>query len=108
LNSQIATGREESSASARHEDIAMRQLAEEEVAELLTALPPAPPGWVQAAIELPQARKAIDELVTQALADQARRDAILADLEAALRTAGVEPRRQLVDRLRGALGVPAQ
>jgi hypothetical protein len=86
----------------------MTRLAEEEIAELIATLPPAPPAWVQAAIELPQARATIDELVADALADRARRDAILADLEGTLRTAGVEPRPQLVERLRAALGAPSQ
>lgn len=86
----------------------MRELAVEEIAELITALPPAPSGWVQAATQLPQARTTIDQLVVEAIADRSRRDAILADLEAALRTAGVEPRHQLVERLRDALAAPEQ
>lgn len=86
----------------------MRELAVEEIAELITALPPAPPEWVQAATQLPQARATIDQLVIEAIADRSRRDAILADLEATLRTAGVEPHPQLVERLRDALVAPQQ
>jgi hypothetical protein len=83
----------------------MTQLTEEELAELIAALPPAPRAWVEAAGELPRARATIDELVVQAIADRKRREAMLADLEAALRAAGVEPRRYLVDDLRARLGV---
>jgi hypothetical protein len=82
----------------------MREPAEEELAELIAALPPVPSGWVQAAVELPHARAAIDQLVERALADEEGREAILADLENALRAAGVEPRPQLLDDLRARLG----
>jgi hypothetical protein len=78
----------------------MIENSEERVAELIALLPPPPRGWVEAAIELPQARAAIDELAARATADQAARQAILADLEAALRGAGVEPHPQLVRTLR--------
>ena len=78
----------------------MARLSEERLGELIAALPPAPPGWVQAAIELPAARDAIDRLVARALADERARQAMLADLESALRSAGVEPRRPLLDGLR--------
>lgn len=81
----------------------MTELSEERLGELIAALPPAPSDWVQAAIELPQARTAIDELVARATADSEARAAILADLEAALRSAGLEPRRQLVQGLRARL-----
>ena len=81
----------------------MTDLSEERLGELIAALPPAPPGWVEAAVELPAARAAIDELVARALADEATREAILADLESALRTAGVEPRPPLLDGLRARL-----
>jgi hypothetical protein len=78
----------------------MTQLTEEQLGELLGALPPAPPGWVRAAVELPRARTAIDELVARATADRDARSAMLADLESELRAAGVEPRRQLIEDLR--------
>ena len=86
----------------------MTQLAEEQIAELIAILPPAPSAWVQAAIELPLARAAIDELVAQAIASRGRREAMLADLEAALRAAGLEPRPRLVDDLRARLGAARQ
>ena len=83
----------------------MKDLPEERLGELLAALPPAPRGWVEAAVELPAARLAIDELVARALADLTTREAVLADLESALRRAGVEPRPAMVDSLRARLNV---
>jgi hypothetical protein len=70
------------------------------LAELLRALPPAPQGWVQAAQELPLARKTMDELVSRAVADAQFRQALLEDLEGALAAEGYEPRPALVAELR--------
>jgi len=84
----------------------MTELSEERLAELLAALPPAPAAWVQAAVELPGARAAIDELTERALTDSRARERILADLESALRAAGVQPRPQLLEALRARLSVP--
>jgi hypothetical protein len=78
--------------------------SEEELAELIAALPPAPAAWVQAAAELPRARATIERLAQLAQEDAAARERIIADLESALRHAGVEPRRPLVERLRARLG----
>jgi hypothetical protein len=81
----------------------MPDYTEEQLASLIGALPPAPTAWVQAAQELPAARHAIDSLVERAHADAQERRLILADLEASLRQAGVEPRGGLVEELRGRL-----
>ena len=81
----------------------MTDFTEERLAELISALPPAPAAWVQAAIDLPAARAAMESLVTRAQADHAAREAILADLETALRDAGVQPSRPLLDDLRARL-----
>jgi hypothetical protein len=81
----------------------MHDLTEERLAELIAVLPPAPQGWVEAAVELPRARAAIDELVVAATADGQMRSAILADLEEALRGAGIEPRPRLTETLRAQL-----
>ena len=78
----------------------MSDYPEEHIAELLRALPPAPPGWVEAAQELPRARAEIDSLAARAQADAAFRATLLADLEAALAAEGVEPRAALVELLR--------
>lgn len=83
----------------------MTELSEERLGELLAVLRPAPPGWVRAAIELPRARAAIDDLAARATADRKARDAILADLERALRGEGLEPSTRLVESLRARLGL---
>lgn len=73
---------------------------EERLGELLRRLPPAPEGWVRAAQELPQARRALDDIVARAEADLEFRRALIADLEAALEQAGYEPERPLLEELR--------
>lgn len=72
---------------------------DERIGELLRVLPPAPTGWVEAAQELPLARRSLDEIVARAEADLAFRDALVADLEATLRLEGYEPDRRVVDEL---------
>lgn len=78
----------------------MRTTSEERIAGLLRLLRPAPPGWVRAAQELPAARASLDDIVARAEADAAFRDAVVADLEAALEHEGVEPTSPLVAELR--------
>ena len=73
---------------------------EERLGELLRMLPPAPSGWVAAAQELPLARVQLDVLVQRAEADAAFRESVVADLELALRSVGVEPRPAVVEHLR--------
>ena len=73
---------------------------EERLGELLRLLPPAPAGWVEAAQELPRARAELDALVARAEQDAAFRQALVDDLEDALRVAGVEPRPVVVEHLR--------
>jgi hypothetical protein len=73
---------------------------EERLARLIGMLPPAPDGWVQAAQELPAARRGLDQLVARAEADAAFRAAVLADLESALQAEGVEPQPRVVEKLR--------
>jgi hypothetical protein len=76
---------------------------EERLAELLAALPAPPRAWVQAAQELPRFRAETDRLIERAEADAAFRQALLDDLEAALRREGVQPSGPVVARLREAL-----
>jgi hypothetical protein len=85
----------------------MPELTEEQIADLIATLRPAPKGWVQAAAELPEARAAIDQLVARALEDEAERRSILADLELALRESGVEPRPGVLEQVRALLDEPA-
>jgi hypothetical protein len=73
---------------------------EERLGELLGLLPPAPAGWMQAAQELPAARRDLDEIVERARSDAAFRVQLVADLEAALAAAGYEPRAPLLDAVR--------
>jgi hypothetical protein len=78
----------------------MTDYSEERIAELLRLLPPAPPGWVDAAQELPRARELMDGIVARAEADAEYRRLVVGDLEAALKLAGVEPAGPLLDELR--------
>jgi hypothetical protein len=73
---------------------------EETIAFALRRLPPAPEGWVLAAQELPAARRELDGIVERAERDAAYRAAILADLQAALASTGVEPSAVVVEHLR--------
>jgi hypothetical protein len=72
----------------------------EGIARLIGMLPPAPEAWVRAAQELPSARRELDSIVARAEADAEFRRALVADLEGALRSEGVEPTRPLLDELR--------
>jgi len=73
---------------------------EERLGELLRLLRPAPQGWVTAAQELPAARRSLDEIVARAEADREFREALIADLEAALEQAGYERDSRVLDELR--------
>ena len=79
---------------------------EQRLAELLGALPPAPDSWVQAAKELPLARRQLDNLVERAVADEDFRRAIEADIEAAILEAGCVPDPVTVAALRARLERP--
>jgi hypothetical protein len=76
---------------------------EERLAELIAMLPPAPAGWTLAAQELPAAREELDEIVERARADAEFRRRLIDDLEAALATAGYEPRTALLAAVRASL-----
>jgi hypothetical protein len=71
--------------------------------ELLGLLPPAPAGWVQAAQEMPEARRQLDEIVELARADADFRARVVEDLEAALAAAGYTPEPALLDAVRARL-----
>jgi hypothetical protein len=73
---------------------------EERLGALLRLMRPAPAAWVQAAQELPAARRSLDEIVARAEADLAFRDALIADLEAALDGEGYEPDLRVIAELR--------
>ena len=81
----------------------MRNYNEEILAELLRTLPAAPEAWVKAAQEIPLARRGLDDIVERARADQAFREALIADLESALADAGYEPDPVLAEAVRARL-----
>jgi hypothetical protein len=83
----------------------MSQYDEETLAQFLRALPAPPQAWVQAAQEIPLARRGLDEIVERARADRAFRDALIADLERALEGAGYEPHPALADAVRQRLSL---
>jgi hypothetical protein len=76
---------------------------EERLAELIALLKPPPPGWIEAAAQLPALRAVMDDLVARAERDAEFRAALVADLEAALAREGVEPTRRVLDELRSLL-----
>lgn len=83
----------------------MRHYDEETLAELLRTLPAPPQAWVKAAQEIPLARKGLDDIVERARADQAFRDALIADLEAALESAGYDTDPALTEAVRERLSL---
>lgn len=73
---------------------------EEHLGELLSALPPAPDAWVQAAKRLPLTRERLDRIVERAATDDEYRRKVVADPEAALEEADVVAHAEAVDILR--------
>ncbi len=73
---------------------------EEQIAELLRALPAPPQGLVEAAKELPAARRELETIVERLERDERFRDLVRADLEETLRVEGVEPTPVVVALLR--------
>jgi hypothetical protein len=80
--------------------IAASPYAEEHLGRLIGLLPPAPEGWVRGAQEIPAFREMLDGIVARAEADEAFRAEVLADIEAAIAEAGLEPEPRAVDVLR--------
>ena len=83
----------------------MRYYDEETLAGLLRTLPAPPQAWVEAAQEIPLARRGLDDIVERARADQAFRDALIADLETALESAGYDTDRALTEAVRERLSL---
>ena len=81
----------------------MHNYNEETLAELLRTLPAPPEAWVRAAQEIPLARRGLDDIVERARADQAFREALIADLERALQDAGYDADPELADAVRARL-----
>ena len=83
----------------------MRDYNEETLADLLRTLPAPPDAWVKAAQEIPLARRGLDDIVERARADLAFREALIADLESALESAGFEPDPALNEAVRERLSL---
>lgn len=75
----------------------------ERLGELLSALPPAPAGWVAAARQLPAYRAELEDIAERAESDGSFRAALVADLEAALAASGYDRDRVLVAAVRARL-----
>jgi len=73
---------------------------EEHIGLALRALPTPPTGWVEAAKELPAARRELETIVERIERDVKFRERAIADLEAMLRSEGVEPTPVVVAHLR--------
>jgi hypothetical protein len=73
---------------------------EEQLGELLSALPPAPEAWVKAAKEAPLSRGRLEALLDRAHADEQYRRRVVADPERALEEADVVAHAENVEIIR--------
>jgi hypothetical protein len=73
---------------------------EEQLGDLLSALPPAPERWAKAAKEVPLARQRLDEIVERAKADEHYRRRVVADPESALEEADVVAHSENIEIIR--------
>ena len=82
----------------------MTTIDTERLAHLVSLLPPAPAGWVEAAAELPSLRAGLDELIARADEDAILRERLIADLESAQAESGVAPTPPILAEARRRLG----
>jgi hypothetical protein len=80
---------------------------EERLAGLISALPPAPEAWEQAAKDLPRAETAFDQILARAAEDDEFRMMAMDHPEDVLREAGCEPVPAAVSALRSRLTRPS-
>jgi hypothetical protein len=73
---------------------------EERLGDLLSALPPAPEGWVEAAQALPLVHARVEEILARAQQDDEYRRLVVADPESALEEADVVAHADVVEILR--------
>jgi hypothetical protein len=73
---------------------------EEHIALALRALPTPPMGWIEAAKELPLARRELEGILERIERDEQFRERAISDLEAMLRAEGVEPTPVVLAHLR--------
>jgi type VI protein secretion system component VasF len=84
----------------------MTSYHEEQLGELLSALPPAPQAWVEAAKELPFARQRLEEIIDRAMADEDYRRRVVAEPERVLEEADVVAHAENVQIIRRRLDPP--
>jgi hypothetical protein len=73
---------------------------EENLGEILSALPPAPDAWVRAAHDIPLAQRRFQEIVERADADDEYRRRVIEDPGAALQEADVFAHAETIEILR--------
>jgi hypothetical protein len=73
---------------------------EETLGEILSAFPPAPETWVEAAYDIPQRQQGIEQIVERADADEDYRRRVIADPETALEEADVVAHSETIEILR--------
>ena len=78
----------------------MTRYDEHKLAELLSALPPAPEAWVRAAQDLPLMRRGLEEIVQRADVDDEYRRRVIENPELALEEADVIAHADAVEILR--------
>jgi hypothetical protein len=78
----------------------MRSHDEQQLGDLLSALPPAPDAWVKAAQDLPLLRRGLDDIVERAEADEEYRRRVIADPARALEDADVVAHGDTVEILK--------
>jgi hypothetical protein len=73
---------------------------EEQLGELLSALPPAPEAWVEAAKQAPFVDLRLEEILERAKADEEFRRRVVADPEGALEEADVVAHAENIEIIR--------
>ena len=73
---------------------------EEQLGEILSALPPAPEAWVRAAQNLPVVQQGLEQIVERAEADEDYRRRVIEDPAAVLEEAEVVAHADTVEILR--------
>lgn len=73
---------------------------EEQIAELLRALPAPPAAWVEAAKQLPRTSRELDAILERVEDGERLRELAVRELEELLRAEGVEPTPTVVAHLR--------
>lgn len=78
----------------------MTKYDEEQLGDLLSALPPAPKAWVRAAKGVPPVLERLEEIVERAESDEDYRRRVVADPERALEEADVVAHAENIEIIR--------